>query len=1799
MRDQESKPSAETMSSIENEAEKRVRPKKEHEVPRKKEEAPVDEGALMTTSHMTGLIQRIAYHLMFRPQSGKLSGKLPIQIASLAPSHSLHSIAGVIQSLVQIQPQMEAIKAEGPPRYILILAPTETYKFQALEMIEKAQISRHKSWTILTEDEFWCDLFPGYSNLMTPYIDITGCVVLPQGQAAQHFVQSAFIAPSPHSTLTWAHAIEQNAESHALKDSHHHERGNTGHSHSSSSKANSNPRGHHYTHYSAKELLWAILRPQTERDMDLRVPRLQHAVHALKATYLTDILPFNTSMETLSMLATLHELVGRFSADATVPNILSSYHSDIPSNTSKLPKRPLWTPNISFALDMLEYSNIQIPYLAPVLPPSSSSSSSPYASNRNSSSQSQWPVPSTSNQDWNWDWDWDWDWEERVLDHLSKTYDSKQKSVHYGFWEGTKANPRLVTRASFSDPFPMLHSQAKNNFRGIQQRESALNSLDGLFAPTAHLEMPRDSISEIVRPLLALASEANQARDAHALPLRILCQNNLDMISLMNTLEMQGIPCFSQNLFATPAVRILCDLFIILIELSKQSVLARARELEKEAQSQISSTAPSSPDSAPASDVPNRPRRRTTSPKSELHWETEKGTQVNLAAAFHSLLQGAYGFSTSGARKVESRIMYQFVKFKDPMMSLLLGIATNANYMSLDPAKARRRSNRHSTRDIVAEERHKMTSVEFEASVRLATEDAEMMISLLQSPTTPFRTKALAKEILRLQQALSQQEVKSRSQSQAHNTDSSETASSTSSNLSESTESTSSAPSSSGGSASISQKASGSDTGGSKAAVKKTHKFVRRRSLSTPNRSDPSKELTAEEMKDEVYSARTDPKASLGAKHLYQDLAYLISAIRAMPLSPSEIIDLFISRHLHRAEAAAKQASRSSRPISGGFKMSDESIVLMKAFSKSLKGLAHSPTGSGSDLSKSSPTDVLTEHYVSNADYLQKAIHFVQNAFVESPCESVRLATERSRALVTPGASGPAFRYPVLLNLDDFSHGSGDYWVTLRVLGDPQIPAQPHLLPPPAPFTAQLTLYGTQERLSADRGSGVQDNALRNEFELLKARRIMGSSLQYVFTTSKFPMPGLEYNQVPFKESYTTKTFLEKLESSWPTLSSSASPSIASITFEKHHINNPTEQELDSYFNLAGTQPTTPRIGSVLPPDSNPSAANQTLKTYNMLDPTVKYAKVLPLQYHHPAMELSREILAPEVNMAGPSFMFFGTHRPFEIGSTSIRVFRECQVLFALRYVWSVEPGRPASIHATTGMALHEAASKVHSQVLEKLTQALKVAEPSALVPPSPAPDAGESDPNVANSASEDIGDVLEAQTEAAAEESTEAGPVVAITDEDARVVHETLIESAFKQSIMSSQGLTELEADQLMAKPEYRRHVERAKERTLWQWEKEKEKQLEIGKKHKLKKEKERVEKEKLLVKKKKEKLLLDAILASKAAQPASSAVSSEDGVVSMAKEDAKIEVSGTSATTSSEASTASDDVIAAPSDVLGPLETPKEVVEVVTEATDKHSVEIEKPTDSWKVLPSMDEASNQQQQEEEEVGNVASLYSFSEQEFSFKLPSGHVWKGAWDRIDIDPESGAVEITEYKTSLRRNRITGLFQLQTYALAYWKVHHVIPSKLVLSSLSTSASEEYKPTKLDLIRTENLILASLQSMTSGLFMPTSRPALCISCHYSQQCPSALTASPLYQKPLSSPTTDATAASLLSSDPILKDLPLNQTSSSTSEGKSAPSAKIARHPNQSKPHHKKHHEKNQWQRSSSFHVPKGSSNPLSSL
>lgn len=1856
---------------------------------------------LMLTSHMTGIIQRIAYHLLFRPTGAKAIGTPPIQIATLAPTHGINSIACVVQSVLSTYNPDQIIHSDTAPlRNVCIIVPTESYKFQAMELLRITQLRGHRSWTLLTEDEFMSSLFPGYSNSMTPYIDSIGCVVLPHGAAAQKFVETALRSersgsqqarkPSDSDEGTQGSSASshkgplkarESSNSYGLTATHFTQRWTQTldqNAHSQHKMCSQLSPGHSYGRYSARELTWAMIRPDNDFDTRMQLPRLQHAVQALKSSRLTDVIAFNTSSDMLSLLSTLHGLVGEFSGDSTLPDFLAPFHPETPADANfKRPKRQDSMPNMSFALDFLSYSNVSIPYLALKNPPSAAppakentevASETGIASFLPDSVLFKATPPS-------------FEFEERILDHSMKTGGPGSKSASFGFWESSRGNTFLTRRAIQTDPMPSLLPTVKSAFAQSVEKDRIRTDLDSLFSVNSHLELTREALPEAIPLLLSAASHALSARDTPAIPLRILCQHNMDLVSISNMLEMQGIPTVSQNLFATPPVRMLCDLFTILIELSKQSVLDRAKKIEKEEaqkkrakeDSVAEDSNATSSDSSTADKQDNRPRKKDSSPKSELHWIEAETGQVNLAAAFHSLLHGAYGFDNSQTRHVESRMMYQFIKYQDPIMSLLLGIATDAKYTTLNPQEARKKAYRASADSLLAKERAAMMKAEVEKSIELATEDADLMISLLKSPDTPFRTKALASEVLRLQQAWAKQE----SQGLANKTDT---------ELENSGQDSSQQPSIASGSdvsptdGSESTSVSGSTESLPEGSTSKADED-RPDSKSPKKRTSKSKRYGSDSHSDRdpnsgFYNAKNDRATIAGAKHFYQDLAYLIGAIRAMPLSPSEIIDLYTARHASRvAEEQLKHHRLKDDPAraqldpndltkkTGASKhaiLNEEVLTLMKAFSTALKGLNHSPSSTAS--SKSTDADVLTEHYLENAQHMQKALEFVKHAYVETPAASFVLASRRARSTsMRNHADRAPFFHPVVLSLDNFADHSGDFVISLRTYSDPQLNTpQPALLPPPATFTAQAPKGspGVNVRANPNQARPVgfvysddPETLMKQEWDASKLRRLFSSTLLYSFTSSRFPYPYGDAFMAPHREVLTLQSLTSKLGTAFST------PRVRSLYFDTHPVNNPSEAELDAFFHLPeGVKPTNPSVGSIqqnaipaslsplqkvnssqsrrfasknrapqrqidkkgvklvtstttnglfpegLPgshsssnapksPDSNSSALlDASHRIVPSLGTTVPAPRKIVLDYSNPAMDIPRDSLHTPLMTSGPSFLLYGAFHPYNIGSSSVRVYRDCQVLFAFRYIWFVEPGKPASIYATTGMALHEAASKVHSQMLEKLAQVLK--HKPVLAEETPAIVSEEALTTAEGAPLSDEEATQAAEESSASIAESEAATTLEVTAEETQLVHDTMIEGAFKTSIMQAQGLTEEEADLLLSQPEYRRHIERAKKQTLFQWEKEKIKQLEMATKLKAKKEKLRAEK-------------LEKRQAAAAEKAKKKLESPEKDVVQ--------ETEGEKADEKRRAQIIAGETVGPVSEDLVIITDVEKKAEQVTVAVGVELLDgkevvapevivaAEKPPTPEKVT-TVEEPEDESELELDESDQLLvepAQYSFSEQEFAFQLPSGHTWKGAWDRVDIDPETGAVEITEYKTSVRKNRDSGLFQLQTYALAYWKLHHVVPSKLVLSSLSTAHSEEYLPTKLDLIRTENLILATLQRMADGLFAPTNKPAQCFTCSYSLQCPSALTASPLYLAPPKAPRSTYSTNNVIDTSKVEHSTKENQDARPKETDENRTHQNSDRHDSKKAWNEKRKQSKYPWQRNSKagsaprFHIqPKSS-------
>ena len=135
----------------------------------------------------------------------------------------------------------------------------------------------------------------------------------------------------------------------------------------------------------------------------------------------------------------------------------------------------------------------------------------------------------------------------------------------------------------------------------------------------------------------------------------------------------------------------------------------------------------------------------------------------------------------------------------------------------------------------------------------------------------------------------------------------------------------------------------------------------------------------------------------------------------------------------------------------------------------------------------------------------------------------------------------------------------------------------------------------------------------------------------------------------------------------------------------------------------------------------------------------------------------------------------------------------------------------------------------------------------------------------------------------------------------------------------------------------------------------------------------------------------------------------------------------------------------------------------------------------------------------------------SFRELHLEFDLSSDLYLHGYVDRLDIAP-TGEVRIVDYKTGKSPKpgwEAKALFQLQVYALLYFKMHSVLPKLLMLIYLGDGALVRSTPTMADLESTEKKLLQIagdiLQSIADDRWPP--KPTrLCDWCVFKAICPS---------------------------------------------------------------------------------------------
>ena len=116
----------------------------------------------------------------------------------------------------------------------------------------------------------------------------------------------------------------------------------------------------------------------------------------------------------------------------------------------------------------------------------------------------------------------------------------------------------------------------------------------------------------------------------------------------------------------------------------------------------------------------------------------------------------------------------------------------------------------------------------------------------------------------------------------------------------------------------------------------------------------------------------------------------------------------------------------------------------------------------------------------------------------------------------------------------------------------------------------------------------------------------------------------------------------------------------------------------------------------------------------------------------------------------------------------------------------------------------------------------------------------------------------------------------------------------------------------------------------------------------------------------------------------------------------------------------------------------------------------------------------------------------------------------GYVDRLDVAP-SGEVRIVDYKTGKSPKpgwEAQALFQLQVYALLYYKTHNVLPRLLLLIYLGDGALVKSTPTLADLAATEATLIRIANEIQLAIekdIWPTKPSRLCDWCYFKAICP----------------------------------------------------------------------------------------------
>ena len=134
----------------------------------------------------------------------------------------------------------------------------------------------------------------------------------------------------------------------------------------------------------------------------------------------------------------------------------------------------------------------------------------------------------------------------------------------------------------------------------------------------------------------------------------------------------------------------------------------------------------------------------------------------------------------------------------------------------------------------------------------------------------------------------------------------------------------------------------------------------------------------------------------------------------------------------------------------------------------------------------------------------------------------------------------------------------------------------------------------------------------------------------------------------------------------------------------------------------------------------------------------------------------------------------------------------------------------------------------------------------------------------------------------------------------------------------------------------------------------------------------------------------------------------------------------------------------------------------------------------------------------------------SFRELHLEFDLDANLYLHGYVDRLDVAP-TGEVRIIDYKTGKSPKpgwEAKALFQLQVYALLYFKTTGVLPRLLMLIYLGDSALVRSTPTLADLKATEQTLIRIAGEIAHAIesdSWPTKPSRLCDWCFFKTICP----------------------------------------------------------------------------------------------